>query len=138
VVGLGDGGAHCGLICDASFPTYLLTHWARDRSRGERIPVEQVVHKQTQATAEVYGMHDRGAIAEGMLADINVIDHDNLHLHAPHMVNDLPAGGRRLLQEVDGYVATVKAGQVTFEEGESTGSRPGRTMRATDDGIIRI
>jgi len=138
VVGLGDGGAHCGLICDASFPTYLLTHWARDRSRGERIPVEQVVHKQTQATAEVYGMHDRGVIAEGMLADINVIDHSSLHLHAPHMVNDLPAGGRRLLQEVDGYVATVKSGEFTFESGEATGVRSGRTLRATDDGIIRI
>jgi len=138
VVGLGDGGAHCGLICDASFPTYLLTHWARDRSRGERIPVEQVIHKQTQATAEVYGMTDRGVLAAGMLADVNVIDHDGLHLHAPHMVNDLPAGGKRLLQDVDGYVATVKSGSVTFDDGEATGIRTGRTLRATDDGIIRI
>ncbi len=135
--GLGDGGAHCGLICDASFPTYLLTHWARDRTRGERLPVELVVQKQTQATATVYGMTDRGVLDVGMLADVNVIDHDNLVLHAPRMVRDLPAGGKRLLQDVEGYLHTVKAGEVTFVDGEPTGARPGRTLRGTDAGIER-
>ncbi len=137
VVGLGDGGAHCGLICDASFPTYLLTHWARDRTRGERLPVELLVHKQTQATALAYGFDDRGVLAPGMLADVNVIDLDGLTLHAPHMVNDLPAGGRRLLQNVDGYLATIKAGEVVADGGQLTGARPGRTVIATDDGIRR-
>ena len=97
ILGLSDGGAHCGLICDASFPTYLLTHWTRDRTRGELIPIEHVVHKQTQATAVAYGIPDRGVLAPGMLADINVIDHENLRLHRPRMVYDLPAGGKRLL-----------------------------------------
>ena len=129
-IGLSDGGAHCGLICDASFPSYLLTHWVRDRTRGERLPLELVVHKQTQATARAYGMTDRGVIAEGKKADLNVIDLDAMHLHAPDMVFDLPAGGRRLVQRVDGYVATVQTGEVTFENGESTGARPGRVVRA--------
>ncbi len=137
VVGLGDGGAHCGLICDASFPTYLLTHWARDRTRGERLPIELLVHKQTQATALAYGFDDRGTLAPGMLADVNMIDLDGLTLHAPHMVNDLPAGGRRLLQNVDGYLLTVKAGEVVAEGGELTGARPGRTVIATDEGVRR-
>lgn len=137
VVGLGDGGAHCGLICDASFPTYLLTHWARDRTRGERLPVELLVHKQTQATALAYGFDDRGVLAPGMLADVNMIDLEGLTLHAPHMVNDLPAGGRRLLQNVDGYLATIKAGEVVAEGGELTGARPGRTVVATDSGMQR-
>jgi N-acyl-D-aspartate/D-glutamate deacylase len=137
VVGLGDGGAHCGLICDASFPTYLLTHWARDRTRGDRLPVELLVHKQTQATALAYGFHDRGVLAPGMLADVNVIDLDHLTLHAPHMVNDLPAGGRRLLQDVDGYQFTIKAGEIVSEGGVLTGARPGRTVVATDMGMVR-
>lgn len=137
ISGLSDGGAHCGLICDASFPTYMLTHWARDRSRGEQIPVELLVHKQTQATAETYSMFDRGVLAPGMLADVNIIDHDSLHLHAPYMVNDLPAGGQRLLQKADGYMFTVKAGEVTVEGGEITQARPGRTLRGTDDGVVR-
>ncbi len=137
ISGLSDGGAHCGLICDASFPTYGLTHWTRDRSRGDRLPVELVVHKQTQATARTYGMLDRGVLAPGMLADVNVIDHDAMHLHAPYMTNDLPAGGKRLLQKVDGYKYTIKAGEVTVVDGEFTDARPGRTLRATDDGIVR-
>jgi N-acyl-D-aspartate/D-glutamate deacylase len=137
VVGLGDGGAHCGLICDASFPTYLLTHWVRDRTRGERLPIELVIHKQTQATARAYGFDDRGVLRPGMLADVNVIDLDGLTLHAPHMVNDLPAGGRRLLQNVDGYLHTVKAGEVVAEHGQLTGARPGRTVVATDHGLER-
>jgi N-acyl-D-aspartate/D-glutamate deacylase len=137
ILGLSDGGAHCGLICDASFPTYLLTHWTRDRTRGELIPVEHVVHKQTQATAVAYGMTDRGVLAPGLLADVNVIDHAGLRLHRPRMVHDLPAGGRRLLQDVDGYRVTIKAGEATFVDGEITDARPGRTLRATDAGVIR-
>ncbi len=130
VPGASDGGAHCGLICDASFPTYLLTHWARDRSRGPGIALERVVQLQTAATARTYGMKDRGMLAPGMMADINVIDFENLHLHAPHMTHDLPAGGRRLLQNVDGYTYTVKSGEVTFEDGEATGARPGGVLRS--------
>ena len=130
VLGLSDGGAHCGLICDASMPTYLLTHWARDRKRGERIPLEQVVRLQTGNTAQVYGFADRGTIAVGKKADLNVIDFDKLHLHAPEMVFDLPAKGRRLVQHVDGYRATIVSGEVTFENGESTGAMPGKLVRA--------
>ncbi|RMH78141.1 MAG: D-aminoacylase [Actinomyces sp.] len=137
-VGLSDGGAHCGLICDASFPTYLLTHWVRDRHRGPRLPVELVVHKQTAATAAVFGLDDRGVLAPGKTADINVIDLDALHLHAPRMVTDLPAGGRRLLQEVEGYRVTVKSGVVTFVDGEPTAQRPGRVLRGTDRGVTAI
>jgi len=130
VLGLSDGGAHCGLICDASMPTFLLTHWARDRKRGERIPLEQAVRLQTQNTARVYGLTDRGAIEPGKKADLNVIDFDALRLHTPEMVFDLPAGGRRLVQHVDGYRATVVAGEVTFEGGEPTGALPGALVRA--------
>ena len=138
VFSLSDGGAHCGLICDASMPTYMLTHWARDRSRGPQVPVELLVHKQTQATAAVYGLHDRGVLAPGMLGDVNVIDHAGLTLHKPHMIHDLPAGGRRLVQDVDGYVATVKAGEVVVEHDEVTDARPGRTLRAEDSGVRRV
>jgi len=130
ILGLSDGGAHCGLICDASMPTYLLTHWVRDRSRGERLALETAVALQTGRTADAYGLSDRGTIAIGKRADLNVIDLDGLHLHAPRMVHDLPAGGRRLVQHVDGYRYTVVAGEVTFEDGEPTGSRPGRLVRA--------
>jgi N-acyl-D-aspartate/D-glutamate deacylase len=130
VLGLSDGGAHCGLICDASMPTFLLTHWVRDRTRGERISLEEAVRLQTSATAGLYGFDDRGVIGEGKKADLNLINLDGLHLHAPQMVFDLPAGGRRLVQRADGYVATVVAGEVTFEQGEPTGARPGRLVRA--------
>jgi N-acyl-D-aspartate/D-glutamate deacylase len=130
VVGLSDGGAHCGLICDASMTTYLLTHWVRDRSRGERLSLEQAVHMQTGRTAEVYGLHDRGTIEVGKRADLNLIDLDNLSIGAPEMVFDLPAGGRRLVQKAEGYVATICGGEVTFENGEPTGARPGGLVRA--------
>jgi N-acyl-D-amino-acid deacylase len=129
MIGLSDGGAHCGLICDCSMPTYLLTHWARDRSRGEGIPLEQVVKKQTSDTAKVYGFEDRGVLAPGMKADLNVIDFEGLHLHAPEMVFDLPAGGRRLIQKADGYRATICSGEVIFENGEPTGALPGKLVR---------
>ena len=130
VLGLSDGGAHCGLICDASMPTFLLTHWVRDRTRGERLRLEDAVRLQTSATAELYGFADRGVVAPGQRADLNLIDLDALHLHAPEMVFDLPAGGRRLVQRVDGYVATMVAGEVTAEHGQPTGARPGRLVRA--------
>jgi N-acyl-D-aspartate/D-glutamate deacylase len=129
VLGLSDGGAHCGLICDVSMPTTLLTHWVRDRSRGERLPIEQAVHLQTGRTAQTYGFHDRGTLTPGLRADVNLIDLDGMRLHAPEMVFDLPAGGRRLIQRVDGYKATVVAGRVTYVDGEPTGERPGRLVR---------
>ena len=128
-LGLSDGGAHCGLICDASMPTYLLTHWVRDRSRGERLPVEFVVKRQTSDTAALYGLNDRGALKPGLKADVNTIDLDALRLHAPEMVFDLPAGGRRLIQRVDGYKHTVVTGEVTYEDGKPTGAMPGKLIR---------
>ena len=112
-------------------PTYLLTHWARDRNRGEGVPLEQVVRLQTSRPAEVYGFTDRGTLAPGMRADINVIDLENLTLHTPEMVNDLPANGRRLVQRADGYVATVVAGETTFANGKATGRRPGQLVRGS-------
>ena len=130
VAGLGDGGAHCSLICDASFPTYLLTHWVRDRVRGPRLALETAVRLQTSATADTYGFSDRGRLRPGTLADVNIIDLDALTLHGPRMIHDLPAGGQRLVQPVDGYVATIKSGQVTFEDGEPTGARPGGVLRS--------
>jgi len=129
VFSLSDGGAHCGLIADASMPTFLLTHWVRDRERGERIALEQIVASQTQETASFYGMQDRGVIAPGMKADINVIDFDALHIHAPEMVYDLPAEGRRLIQKVDGYRYTICSGEVIYEDGEPTGALPGKLVR---------
>jgi N-acyl-D-aspartate/D-glutamate deacylase len=117
------------VLCDASLPTFMLTHWARDRDRGETIPIEQVVHLQTRRTAELYGFFDRGLLAPGHLADVNVIDHDALRLEPPEMVYDLPAAGKRLIQRARGYVATVKAGVVVREHDEATGQRPGRLLR---------
>lgn len=129
VLGLSDGGAHCGLICDVSMPSYLLTHWVNGRSRGARLGLEQAVSLQTSRTAAAYGFTDRGVLAAGKRADINLIDLEGMHLRAPEMVCDLPAGGRRLIQRVDGYVATLVAGQVTMEHGEPTAVRPGRLVR---------
>ncbi len=127
--GLGDGGAHCGLICDATIPTFLLTHWVRDRARGERLPLEWIVKRQTRDNAAFFGLHDRGVLAPGMKADVNLIDMDRLNLRPPHIVHDLPAGGRRLVQEAEGYLATVQSGTVTFEEGTHTGALPGKLVR---------
>lgn len=129
VLSLSDGGAHCGVICDASFPTYMLTHWVRDRDRGPRLPLEKVVRMQTHDTARLYGLDDRGVIAPGMKADINVIDFDKLRILAPEMVFDLPADGRRMIQRAEGYRATIVSGVVTFENGEATGEMPGRLIR---------
>ena len=129
LLGLADGGAHCGVICDASMPTFMLTHWVRDRSRGERLPLEQVVRMQTADTARLYGLGDRGTLEPGKLGDVNVIDLEGLRLGVPRVVADLPAGGRRLVQAAEGYRATVKSGTVTFEDGADTGERPGRLVR---------
>ncbi len=126
--GLGDGGAHAGQTCDASTTTFLLSHWVRDRA-GERLPLELAVHKLTRATADLYGLEDRGTLAPGFAGDCNLIDLDRLQLARPQMVADLPGGASRLLQRADGYVATVKKGEVTFESGEDTGARPGRLLR---------
>jgi N-acyl-D-amino-acid deacylase len=127
--GLGDGGAHCGVICDASIPTFMLTHWTRDRVRGERIPIELAVRKQTRDTARLYGLGDRGTLEVGMIADLNLIDYDALRLDPPTVVSDLPAGGSRIVQRASGYVATIKSGVVTFADGEDTGKRPGQLLR---------
>jgi N-acyl-D-aspartate/D-glutamate deacylase len=129
IAALGDGGAHVGTICDASFPTYLVAHWSRDRSRGERLPLPFVVHKQTLAPAEALGFADRGAIRVGFRADLNVVDLDALRLHPPEIVHDLPTGGRRLVQRADGYRHTFVAGVETYADGEWTGATPGRLLR---------
>ncbi|MBV8452380.1 MAG: amidohydrolase family protein, partial [Deltaproteobacteria bacterium] len=131
VLSLSDGGAHCGVICDAGMPTYMLTHWVRDRRRGARIALELAVKRQTKDTAELYGMRDRGVLAAGMKADLNLIDFDNLRLHPPEMVFDLPAGGRRFVQRVDGYKYTIVSGEVTYEDGEQTGAMPGKIVRGS-------
>ena len=129
VPGLSDGGAHVGMICDGSFPTTLLTHWTRDRTRGPKLSVEQVVRLQAAETAAVVGLFDRGRIAPGLRADLNVIDYGRLKLKAPQVVYDLPAGGRRLIQRAEGYVATIVAGQTTYRDGDPTGALPGRLLR---------
>ncbi len=130
VLGLSDGGAHCGLICDAGMPTWMLAWWGRDRERGARIDVETLVRLQTSRTAEVFGFADRGRLVPGLRADLNVIDFAELGVAAPEMIFDLPASGRRLVQRAHGYRATVVAGEVSFEDGEPTGARPGRLVRA--------
>jgi N-acyl-D-amino-acid deacylase len=129
VLGLSDGGAHCGLICDVSMPTFLLTHWVNGRQRGPRLGLEQAISLQTSRTAAAYGFTDRGVVSAGKRADLNLIDMAGMHLRAPEMVFDLPAGGRRLIQRADGYVATLVAGEVTVEHGEATGARPGTLVR---------
>ena len=127
--GLGDGGAHCGAICDASMVTSLLEHWAKSRTRGPRLSIEQAVRKMTSDTADLYGLYDRGRIAPGLKADMNVIDFDRLALSLPEVSNDLPAGAGRLVQRARGYDATIVSGMVTFRDGEPTGARPGRLVR---------
>lgn len=135
VPGLSDGGAHCGIICDASFPTYLLTHWTRDRKRGDKLSIPFVVAAQSRKTALSVGLDDRGLIAPGYKADVNVIDYGRLHLHPPKVHYDLPVGGRRLMQEVDGYDATIVSGVVTRRHGEATGARPGRLVKGARSGV---
>ena len=129
VFGLSDGGAHCGVIADAGMPTFVLTHWARDRTRGAQFPIERIVSKLTRETARTYGISDRGTLEPGMLGDVNVIDFDNLRMHRPEAVYDLPAGGRRLVQHVDGYRYVVKRGEPIVVDGADTGARPGALVR---------
>ena len=129
ISGLGDAGAHCGAISDASFPTTLIQHWGRDRTRGKKIPLEKLISMQTLETSRLLGITDRGVLKEGYKADINVIDFDNLTLHEPEVLHDLPAGGRRLVQKASGYEYTIVSGQIAFENGEATGALNGRLIR---------
>jgi N-acyl-D-aspartate/D-glutamate deacylase len=130
ILGLSDGGAHCSSIVDASVPSWMLIHWGRDRKRGPGLKLEMLVKRQTSETAGFFGFHDRGRLAPGLKADVNVIDFNALRLHAPEIRYDLPAGGRRLVQRVDGYVATFVSGIPVFEHGEYTGATPGKLVRA--------
>jgi N-acyl-D-aspartate/D-glutamate deacylase len=127
--GLSDGGAHVGAICDVSLPTTMLTHWCRDRARGPRLDLASVIRGQTRDTAEAVGLFDRGRIESGYLADINLIDFARLRLGAPYMVYDLPTGARRLMQDAEGYAATIKSGQVIYRQGRPTGALPGKLVR---------
>lgn len=127
--GLSDGGAHVGAICDVSLPTFMLTHWCRDRTRGPRLDLAEVVRRQTSETARAVGLADRGVIAPGYLADLNVIDFEALRLGNPYMLYDLPTGARRLMQDARGYVATIKSGKIIYENGRATGDLPGKLVR---------
>jgi len=137
VLGLGDGGAHCGTICDGSYPTFMLTHWVRDRTRGERLSLPLVVKWLTHDTARAVGLLDRGIIAPGYKADLNVIDLNRLVLHAPEVAHDLPGGGRRLVQRAEGYAATVVSGTVVHRVGVPTGIFPGRLVRGPQTAAAR-
>lgn len=130
--GLSDGGAHCGVIADAGMPTFIMTHWGRDRTRGDKMTLEFIVKSLTSSTAHAFGMFDRGQLTEGMIADINVIDFDALRLHRPEAVFDLPAGGRRLVQRAEGYDITIKSGEVIFNNGQHSGALPGKLVRRSD------
>ncbi len=134
VVGLADGGAHYGMICDASFPTYYLARWARDAVEAERIPLPQAIAALTSEPAALAGLDDRGRLAVGMKADINLIDFERLNVHVPTVTHDLPAGGRRMHQLAEGYVATIVSGTVTYRNGQATGALPGRLVRGTAAG----
>src|SRR5262249_16217416 len=134
ILGLSDGGAHCASIVDAGVPSFMLSHWGRDRRRGPKLPLELLVKRQTSETADFFGFSDRGRLAPGLRADINLIDFDHLRLYQPELVHDMPAGGRRFVQRVDGYEATLVGGTVTFERGEHTGALPGRLVRAGGSG----
>ena len=129
MISLGDGGAHVGYITDAGLPTFMLTHWTRDRARGPTLPLEDIVRRQTSHTAQVYGLADRGLLRPGYKADINLIDYPGLAFEAPYRAYDLPAGGKRLLQQARGYIATLVAGQPIYEQGQATGALPGQLVR---------
>jgi N-acyl-D-aspartate/D-glutamate deacylase len=129
VYGLGDGGAHLGFLCDASLPTYMLQYWVRERTRGERLPLAEVVHGLTQRSAQAVGLCDCGVVAPGYKADLNVIDFERLALEPPRVRYDLPAGGRRMVQDARGYVATVLSGEVVQRAGVASGALPGRLLR---------
>ena len=134
VFGLSDGGAHCGVLVDAGVPTYMLSYFTRDRVRGPKLPLEFVVHKLTQDSAQVYGLDDRGVIAPGYKADLNLIDYEALHLEKPEMVYDLPANGKRLVQKAKGYRMTINSGKITYENGVHTGALPGKLIRGGKTG----
>jgi N-acyl-D-aspartate/D-glutamate deacylase len=129
LLGLSDGGAHCTSIVDSGVPTFMLTHWSRDRVRGPKLPVEMLVKRQTSETADFFGLSDRGRLTPGLRADINLIDYGRLQVQKPELVHDMPANGRRFVQKVDGYEATFVAGTQIFERGEHTGAMPGRLVR---------
>jgi N-acyl-D-amino-acid deacylase len=129
VLGLGDGGAHCGVICDASLQTFMLSHWTRDRSRGPKLPIEWVVKRMTADTAKLYGLLDRGLLAPGYKADVNLFDATRVGLERPEMVHDLPSGARRLIQRAHGYEATLVSGQIIMDRGVATEARPGHLVR---------
>jgi len=129
ILGLGDGGAHYGMICDASFPTYLLTQWTRDATAGQGFALASAVRSLSAEPAHAVGLADRGLLRSGYKADVNVIDYGKLHLHAPRTKRDLPAGGRRLSQKADGYEATLVNGRITYRHGEATGELAGRLVR---------
>ncbi|HVU43235.1 MAG TPA: amidohydrolase family protein [Xanthobacteraceae bacterium] len=133
LLGLSDGGAHCTSIVDSGVPTYMLTHWSRDRSRGPRLPVEMLVKRQTSETAAFFGLADRGRLLPGLRADVNIIDYNKLQVQKPILVHDMPANGRRFVQRVDGYEMTMTAGTPIFEKGQHTGALPGRLVRAGRD-----
>ncbi|MED5373296.1 MAG: amidohydrolase family protein [Myxococcota bacterium] len=128
-MGLSDGGAHCGAICDGGMPTFMASFWPRDRSRGDHIELAEIIRRQTSETAELFGLNDRGRIAVGYKADLNVIDYDQLKLRSPELVFDLPSAGRRLIQKAEGYKMTVCSGQIIMQDGEPTGALPGRLVR---------
>ena len=134
LMGLSDAGAHCGAICDGGMPTFMLTHWTRDRTRGPKLPLERVIQRQTRDTARHFGLLDRGVLAPGMKADLNVIDYPRLGVGPAEVVYDLPAGGRRLLQRAHGYRATFKSGQLIVDGDALTGALPGRLLRAGTSG----
>jgi N-acyl-D-amino-acid deacylase len=136
LLGLSDGGAHCTSIVDAGVPTFMLMHWGRDRSRGPRLPLEHLVKRQTSETADFFGLSDRGRLAPGQRADVNLIDFDRLQVQKPELVHDMPAGGRRFVQRVEGYETTLVAGEPIFQRGEHTGALPGRLVRAGRDGTL--
>jgi N-acyl-D-aspartate/D-glutamate deacylase len=129
LIGLGDGGAHVGIMCDATATSYTLTHWTRDRARGELFPVSWAVKRLTADNATEIGLGDRGLLQVGLKADINIIDYDNMRLRRPEVVYDLPAGGRRLVQRTDGFDATIVSGAIVYRQGEATGALPGRLVR---------
>ena len=129
VIGLGDGGAHCSMICDASWPAFVLQHWVRDRTRGARIGLEEAVKMMSKEAADLYGLGDRGTVEVGKRADLNVIDLDRVELQLPEVIDDLPTGASRIVQRAAGFELTVCAGEITFRNGEPTGARPGKLVR---------
>ncbi len=136
LLGLSDGGAHCTSIVDSGVPTFMLTHWGRDRSRGPTLPVEMLVKRQTSETADFFGLSDRGRLKPGSRADVNVIDFERLQVQKPELVHDMPANGRRFVQKVDGYETTIVAGTPIFEHGEHTGALPGKLIRAGREQLL--